>query len=56
VDLAIGQFVAGSTSTGKTTLVNALLAEVAKTGDRVAVSAVTWQPTKSSDSLRLTLS
>jgi type IV secretion system protein TrbB len=29
--------VAGSTSTGKTTLVNALLAEVAKTGDRVVL-------------------
>jgi molybdopterin-guanine dinucleotide biosynthesis protein len=42
--------VAGGTSTGKTTLVNALLAEVAKTGDRVALSAVTLQPTKSSDS------
>ena len=29
--------VAGGTSTGKTTLVNALLAEVAKTGDRVVL-------------------
>ena len=29
--------VAGGTSTGKTTLVNAILAEVAKTGDRVVL-------------------
>ena len=37
VDKRRNVLVAGGTSTGKTTLVNALLAEVAKTGDRVVL-------------------
>jgi hypothetical protein len=43
--------VAGGTSTGKTTLVNPLLAEVAKTGDRIAIrsasAGVTRHPVSS---------
>ena len=36
--------VAGGTSTGRTTLVNALLAEIAKTGDRVGLIEDTREP------------
>ena len=37
VGLGLRLWIAGGTSTGKTTLINALLAEVAKTGDRVVL-------------------